>query len=153
MQKPIAVRRGDPREDGATALLQESHNLMESLFPPEDNHYLSLDALCLPEVDFFIAEAEDRCVGTIALAHKDGYAEVKSMFVAPAARGQGVARILLAHLELVARSKGVAMLRLETGTLLTAAIALYTAQGFKARGPFGAYEANDTSVFLEKSLG
>jgi len=153
VQKPIAVRRGDPRETGATALLQESHSLMESLFPPEDNHYLSLDALCLPDVDFFVAEADGQCLGTIALAHKDDYAEVKSMFVAPAARGQGVARILLAHLEKAARSKGVGLLRLETGSLLTAAIALYTAQGFQPRGPFGEYVVNDTSVFLEKSLG
>lgn len=153
VQKPIAVRRGDPRESGATALLQESHSLMESLFPPEDNHYLSLEALCLPDVDFFVAEAEGQCLGTIALAQKDDYAEVKSMFVAPAARGKGVARILLAHLEKVARAKGVGLLRLETGTLLTAAIALYTTQGFTPRGPFGDYDANDTSVFLEKPLG
>lgn len=153
VQKPINVRRGDPREAGATALLQESHRLMESLFPPEDNHYLSLDALCLPDVDFFVAEAEGQCLGTIALAQKDDYAEVKSMFVAPAARGQGVARILLAHLEVVARAKGVDILRLETGTLLTAATALYAAQGFAPRGPFGEYEANHTSVFMEKSLG
>jgi hypothetical protein len=38
----VHIRQGDPREAGALALLQASHALMESLFPPEDNHYLSV---------------------------------------------------------------------------------------------------------------
>jgi len=157
LHKPIVIRRGDPREAGAMALLQDSHHLMESLFPPEDNHYLSIDALCLPEIAFYVAEdgAEDggRVLGTIALARKDGYGEVKSMFVDPAARGRGVARALLAHLERDARAAGLRVLRLETGHLLAAAIALYSAQGFVTCKAFGDYAVNDTSVFMEKRLG
>ena len=37
------------RGKAATALLQASHALMTSLYPAEDNHYLSIDALCRPE--------------------------------------------------------------------------------------------------------
>lgn len=147
------MRAGDPREPGALALLQASHALMESLFPPEDNHYLSVDALLVPEISFFVAEDGDEILGTIALARKDGYGEVKSMFVSPAARGRGVARALLAHLEGVARGLGLTMLRLETGNLLEAAMALYTAQGFRLCGAFGDYAVNGTSVFMEKPLG
>ena len=33
----IIVARTDPRHPQATALLKQSHALMESLFPPEDN--------------------------------------------------------------------------------------------------------------------
>ncbi|MFU8882115.1 MAG: GNAT family N-acetyltransferase [Rhodobacterales bacterium] len=153
MHKPIAIRRGDPREAGALALLQDSHSLMESLFPPEDNHYLSIDALCLPEIAFYVAEDAGRVLGTIALARKDGYAEVKSMFVDPAARGRGVARALLAQLERDAKAQGLRVLRLETGHLLEAAIALYSAQGFVTCKAFGDYVANGTSVFMEKRLG
>lgn len=126
---------------------------MESLFPPEDNHYLSVDALLVPEISFFVAEDGGEVLGTIALARKDGYGEVKSMFVSPAARGRGVARALLAHLEGVARGMGLPLLRLETGNLLEAAMALYTAQGFRLCGAFGDYEVNGTSVFMEKPLG
>lgn len=147
------MRAGDPREPGALALLQASHALMESLFPPEDNHYLSVDALLVPEISFFVAEDGDEILGTIALARKDGYGEVKSMFVSPAARGRGVARALLAHLEGVARGLGLTMLRLETGNLLEAAMTLYTAQGFRLCGAFGDYAVNGTSVFMEKPLG
>ncbi len=125
---------------------------MESLFPPEDNHYLSVDALRVPEIRFFVAEDGEDVLGTIALARKDGYGEVKSMFVDPAARGRGVARALLRHVEGVAREMGVPVLRLETGNLLEAAIALYTAQGFRPCGAFGDYAVNGTSVFMEKPL-
>jgi len=125
---------------------------MESLFPPEDNHYLSVDALRVPEIRFFVAEDGEDVLGTIALARKDGYGEVKSMFVDPAARGRGVARALLRHVEGVAREMGVPVLRLETGNLLEAAIALYTAQGFRPCGAFGDYAVNRTSVFMEKPL-
>lgn len=149
----MRVRPGDPREPGALALLQASHALMESLFPPEDNHYLSVDALLVPEISFFVAEEGGEILGTIALARKDGYGEVKSMFVSPAARGRGVARALLAHLESVARGMGLPLLRLETGNLLEAAMALYTAQGFRQCGAFGDYAVNGTSVFMEKPLG
>lgn len=125
---------------------------MESLFPPEDNHYLSVDALRVPEIRFFVAEDGEDVLGTIALARKEGYGEVKSMFVDPSARGRGVARALLRHVEGVAREMGVPVLRLETGSLLEAAIALYTAQGFRSCGAFGDYAVNGTSVFMEKLL-
>lgn len=125
---------------------------MESLFPPEDNHYLSVDALRVPEIRFFVAEDGEDVLGTIALARKEGYGEVKSMFVDPSARGRGVARALLRHVESVAREMGVPVLRLETGNLLEAAIALYTAQGFRPCGAFGDYAVNGTSVFMEKAL-
>jgi len=149
----MRIRPGDPREPGALALLQASHALMESLFPPEDNHYLSVDALLLPEISFFVAEDGGEILGTIALAHKDGYGEVKSMFVSPATRERGVARALLAHLEGVALGAGLPLLRLETGNLLEAAKALYTASGFRHCGAFGDYTVNGTSVFMEKPLG
>jgi len=41
---------------------------------------------------------------------------------------------------------------LETGNLLTAAIALYERAGFKRRGPFGDYPDAATSIFMEKPL-
>ena len=37
---------GDPRDPRAEALLRQHHALMQSLFPAEANHFLSVDALC-----------------------------------------------------------------------------------------------------------
>jgi GNAT superfamily N-acetyltransferase len=58
-------------------------------------------------------------------------AEVKSMFVAPAARGRGLGRRLLARLEEIAASRGCRAMRLDTAAHLTAAIALYRGVGYR----------------------
>jgi ribosomal protein S18 acetylase RimI-like enzyme len=58
-------------------------------------------------------------------------AEVKSMYVAPAARGRGLARRLLERLEEIAAARGCRAVRLDTAAHLTAAIALYRAVGYR----------------------
>ncbi len=148
----LIVEQGDPRDPQATALLQASHALMERLFPPEDNHYLSIDALCTPDIRFFIAREGDTVLGCAALANKGDYGEMKSMFVSEDARGKGVADALIRQLEDYARELDLPMIRLETGDLLHAAHRLYERHGFVKCGPFGDYVANKTSVFMEKRL-
>ncbi len=148
----LIVEQGDPRAPQATALLQASHALMERLFPPEDNHYLSIDALCTPDIRFFIAREGETVLGCAALASKGDYGEVKSMFVSGDARGKGVADALLRQLEDYARELDLPVMRLETGDLLHAAHRLYERHGFVKCGPFGNYQANKTSVFMEKRL-
>lgn len=148
----IIVEPSDPYDPRATALLKQSHALMESLFPPEDNFYLNVDDLVAPNIQFFTARVGDAVLGTGALAIKDGYGEVKSMFVADAARGTGVARALLRQLEDTAREAGLSLLMLETGNLLHAAHRLYRQYGFTDRGPFGEYKKANGSIFMEKTL-
>lgn len=148
----FTVERGDPRDPAASALLKQSHALMESLFPPEDNFYLDIDALTAPHIAFFVALREGEALGTAALAGKGSYGEVKSMFVAEAARGLGVGAALLARVEAEARMQGLPALMLETGNLLHAAHRLYARAGFTERGPFGDYPAAASSLFMEKKL-
>jgi len=148
----LIVERGTPKDPQATALLHQSHALMQSLFNPEDNHYLSIDALCAPHIRFFMARRGDQVLGTGALALMGDYGEVKSMFVAPTARGQGVAQALLRQIEDEARQNALPVLRLETGDKLAAAHRLYQAFGFQNCGPFCGYSANASSLFMEKPL-
>ncbi len=148
----LVIATDDPRAPDATALLQASHALMQSLFPAESNHYLSIDALRGPEIRFFTARLDGAAVGCAALALKDGYGEVKSMFVAEAARGTGAGAALLAKLEEVARGAALPLLRLETGDKLHAAHRLYERAGFARRGPFGDYPDGPHSLFMEKAL-
>jgi ribosomal protein S18 acetylase RimI-like enzyme len=56
--------------------------------------------------------------------------EVKSMYVAPAARGRGLGRQLLGRLEGIAIAHGCRAVRLDTAAHLTTAIGLYRASGF-----------------------
>ncbi len=148
----LIIELGDPRDPQATALLQASHALMESLFSPEDNHFLSVDALCTPDIHFFIAREAETTLGCVALANKGDYGEMKSMFVAEAARGKGAADALMRQLEDHARTLELQAVKLETGSLLHAAHKLYERHGFSLCQPFGDYDANETSIFMEKHL-
>jgi len=148
----IIVEPGDPRAPQATALLTASHALMQSLFPPTDNFYLPIDDLCVPTVRFFIARNGPITLGTAALKLKNGYGELKSMFVAETARGQGVGDALLRQIEDQARAEHLPLLKLETGNILHAAHRLYARHGFTPCGPFGDYHAAASSVFMEKRL-
>ncbi len=72
------------------------------------------------------------------------------MFVAPAVRGQGVARILLRALEEEARRLGYAVARLDTGPRQDHAQRLYTSEGY---APIANFNANPVATyFAEKAL-
>lgn len=148
----ITVVPGDPRDPAATALLKQSHALMQSLFPPEDNYFLDIEALCSPDIYFFVAHEDGEVLGTGALAERGNYGEVKSMFTAPQARGRGVAATILDTLEQQARLLGLDLMRLETGDALDGAIRLYQRAGFVRCDRFGDYLPNQTSVYMEKRL-
>ncbi|WP_372884903.1 GNAT family N-acetyltransferase [Shimia sp.] len=152
MSDSITVAPGDPRDPRATALLQQSQNLMRALFDPEENHFLEIDALSAPSIQFLVAREAERILGCAALADRGAYGEIKSMFVDPAARGKGVAHLLMQGLEQAARDRGLGVVKLETGDKLTEARGLYRAHGFAECAPFGDYTANATSVFMTKTL-
>ncbi len=66
-------------------------------------------------------------------------AEIKRMYVVPAARGVGHARVVLAELERTAAAAGIEALVLETGLRQPEAIELYTSSGYDPVEPFGHY--------------
>lgn len=148
----IIVERTDPRHPQATALLKQSHALMRSLFPPEDNYFLAIDDLVAPHIHFFAARIGTQILGTGALSVTDTYGEIKSMFVDESARGQGIADALMRQIEDQARAEQLGVLKLETGNLLYGAHKLYARHGFNICGPFGDYQAAKSSVFMEKML-
>ena len=74
------------------------------------------------------------------------------MYVDPAARGLGLGRLLLETLERHAAGLALRCVRLETGVRQPEAIGLYRAAGYVETGPFGGYEVDPLSVFMEKRL-
>jgi len=82
----------------------------------------------------------------------DGVGELKRMYVRESARGRGVARLLLAHLERTAAAAGIRRLVLETGLAQPEAIALYRSSGYVDVPSFGYYIDHDDSVHLGKTL-
>ena len=149
---PLTIEYADPKHPEITALLQQSHALMLSLYSDEENYFLSIDALCAPHIRFFGAQLEGRFVGCGALALMDGYGELKSMFTDPSARGKGVAKSILAAIESEAQRNGLDRIALETGWLLKEAVALYRRLGFRESSPFGNYPDSPASLFMVKDL-
>ena len=83
----------------------------------------------------------------------DGVAEIKRMYVVPAARGRGLSKLVLAGLEAAARDRGWTTLRLETGPRQPEAIALYEGAGYRPIAAFGPYADDaDDSLFYERVL-
>jgi putative acetyltransferase len=138
-------------------LIGELNDTLAAVYEPHQRHGLALEQLFAPHLRFFIARSGGRAVGCGGVALLAGYAEVKRMYTRPAARGQGVAKAVLARLEDEARGSGFPLLRLETGIHQPEAVGLYQRMGFRPCLPFGAYlllPARDieTSLFFEKPL-
>jgi GNAT superfamily N-acetyltransferase len=115
-----------------------------------------------PEIEQFILEICARpeqhviqifaSIGCGALKfHQRRPAELKRMWIAPAARGLGVGRRLLGELERTAGEAGVVVLRLETNRALSEAIALYKRSGYVEVKAFNAEPY--AHHWFEKTLG
>jgi DNA-binding MarR family transcriptional regulator/GNAT superfamily N-acetyltransferase len=81
-------------------------------------------------------------VGCGVLRHHDlragvpAWSEIKRLWVSPSVRGIGLGRRLLAALEHHAASAGSRVVRLDTNRVLTEAIAMYRARGYREIAPF-----------------
>lgn len=81
---------------------------------------------------FLVARLDGRAVGCGALKiGKRGVGEIKRMWVAPGARGLGVAQRLLDALETHAAVIGLGVLQLDTNRALAEARALYVRNGYR----------------------
>ena len=109
-------------------------------------------------VAFYVAREGAQLLGFGAIAARcadEGgiaWGELKRMYVAPAARGRRVGRLILDRLLEHAKGKGIAVLRLETGNKQMEALSLYRSTGFAHRGPFADYPDNESSIFMEMRI-
>ncbi|MFN3576082.1 MAG: GNAT family N-acetyltransferase [Tabrizicola sp.] len=117
------------------------------LFPlpdPGADRYRPPHGRCL------VAWSDDLPVGCVALRPLDATtAEVKRLWVHASARGQGLARRLMAAVEDEARAMGLTALKLDTNSALTEAIALYRQTGWTDIAP---YTGAPADTWLGKTL-
>jgi putative acetyltransferase len=160
MSAPIVIRRERPDQPEVVALLRALDDYLASLYAPEANHILGVEALLAPEVRFLVARDGERVVGTAAVRLRAGepqtdgqrYGEIKRMYVAPALRGRRLGAALLDQLESALRDEGISLALLETGRDQTEAVRLYQRAGYHERGAFGGYPDNGLSAFFAKRL-
>jgi len=131
----------DPESPVASACLdsyfRELNARFEGGFDAGLHNTATAGAMRPPHGVFIVAWLEDEPCGCGALLFEDGnVAEIKRMWVASQARGRGVARRLLEHLEQEARRHGIKRLRLDTNRALTEAHKLYSSSGYAETGRF-----------------
>ena len=106
-----------------------------------------------PRTVFLVAFLGKEPVGCGALRQiDDDIAEIKRMYISPAARRKGIGRRIIIALEERARGFGYRAIRLETGVRQPEAQRLYEVAGFRRIEAFGPYVGNVTSICFEKQL-
>lgn len=98
------------------------------------------------------------CAGWRTLAHfsdagvAEDVAEIKRMYVVPAARGTGVAGAILAAVEDSARARGMRRTVLETGKAQPEAIRFYARNGYQRITNYGYYKDEADCVSFGRDL-
>ena len=102
--------------------------------------------LLVPERSLFLARLDGSIVGSAQLVRPPRNNEAQAFaatlmhsFVAPYARGHGMARLLTQHVEEAARALGYQVLNLDVRETQTAALHLYESLGFVRWGVHPAY--------------
>ncbi len=122
--------------------------------PGENFLELDPDEVVAGQGAFLVAWLDGEPVGCGAFRRLDDgrSAEVKRMYVRPAARGRKISAAMLSEIERLTRSIGIERLALETGEHLVQAVGLYTAFGYVRCACWGEYAESPDSICFSKEL-
>ena len=131
----IALDEMDPQSDEARYCLGEYYAELGRRFSQGFDVSLSRDPdakdMRRPRGSFIVAMSDTLPIGCVGLKGTDhGYAEIKRLWVAPAARGLRLGRRLMDAIESAARELGITLLRLDTNSALPEAGQLYRTTGW-----------------------
>lgn len=152
---PIRITPTDPEAPEARACLAAYFDLLvERIEGITSAHVPDPDpdagSFRPPKGAFLLAWSGRAPVACVSLKAVDtATGEIKRLWVAPSARGLGLARRMMTAIEAEARALGLTRLRLDTNAALTEAIALYRATGWHDTAPFTGYPATH---WFEKPL-
>lgn len=159
--RQIRIERLPITHPHSAQLVEEVQQEYVARYGSRDETPLDASMFELPAGAFFVAYLHDVPVATGAWRLRTDVnalgtsrtAELKRMYVAPAARRTGLARAMLAHLERTALQAGAPVMILETGLAQPEAIALYTSGGYEPIPGFGHYkEARLSRCFARRLL-
>ncbi|MEO8670726.1 MAG: GNAT family N-acetyltransferase [Tahibacter sp.] len=103
--------------------------------------------------NILIAVRDGTVVGTCALVPcPDGSVELAKLAVSPAARGEGLGRVLAKSVIDLARAGGADRIVLSSNSKLTAALALYESLGFQYASPPADLKYQTVDVFMVLDL-
>lgn len=152
----IRIAECDPEAPEARACLAAYLQLLVERIPDIDPGHVPVpdpkaSAYRRPDGLFLIATTDAGaalgCGSFTRLHSRTG--EVKRLWVAPVARGLGLARRLMAAIEDAARGDGLTLLKLDTNEALPEAISFYRATGWRETAAYTPYPATH---WFEKPL-
>ena len=138
----VRIEAVDAHGAEALTLVQIYLDEIEALFPHELDPALSVtaepDEMTPPRGAFLVVRDDDgTAIGCGGVKLLDATtAELKRIWLAPAARGRGLATALLAALEDTARDLGATQGRLDTNEKFESALALFRRQGWQEVPPY-----------------
>ncbi len=146
----------------AQALIAAAQIELTERYGSEDENPIESVEFDPPEGAFLIAwraGAPVACAGWRTVSHfredsgiAEDVAEVKRMYVAPPARGTGIATVLLAALEDSAREHGMHRMILETGQQQPEAVRFYAKSGYAQIPNYGYYKDEPDCVSFGRDL-
>jgi len=145
----------EPYDDPTSqALVADYVDEIRAMYPewtPDVPPRLTVKDVEPPMGRWLVAYQNGDPIGCAALKRLDPTtAEIKRVYVAPEARGRGVARALLARLERIARDAGYATVRMDTGARQPASVALFGSAGYDQ---IADYNGNPVAAYwFEKRL-
>lgn len=154
-REQIVLEEKDPRHDDARYCLSEYYGELARRFDKGFDVSLSRDPeandMIRPRGAFLVAMSDGLPIGCVGLKGNGGeVAEIKRLWVAPSARGLGLAKRLMSAAETIARELSIRLLRLDTNSALAEAQQLYRGTGWIEIERFNDDPYPDT--FFEKSL-
>lgn len=151
----ILIEETDPRHEDARYCLSEYYGELARRFEKGFDVSLSRDPdakdMIRPRGAFLVAMSDGLPIGCVGLKGSGGEAaEIKRLWVAPSARGLGLATRLMTAVETIAGELSVKLLRLDTNSALSEAQQLYRGSGWVEIDRFNDDPYPDT--FFEKRL-
>ena len=151
----IVLEEVEPRHEDARYCLGEYYAELGRRFEKGFDVSLSRDPeasdMVRPRGAFLVAMSDGLPIGCVGLkGNGSEFAEVKRLWVSPAARGLGLARQLMRTVEDIARDLGIKTLRLDTNSALPEAGRLYRGTGWSEIERFNDDPYPD--LFFEKRL-
>ncbi len=153
--RPISVEPTALSSVVAQRLIAELNLELARQYPePGANHFrLDGDEVAAGRGVFVVARLDGKPIGCGALRMLTSTTgELKRMYVAHAARGNGIGNALLRALERAAKQLGANQVVLETGERQHAAIAMYERAGYVRIDAFGEYVDSPLSWCYGKSV-
>jgi putative acetyltransferase len=148
----MKIKPLNPELEEAQALIAESDAYMAALYPAESNHLETVQMLKQPNILFLGVYIENQLVACgAAKIMRD--AEIYGEINKEQHRGKGLSKAIMRQLEAHLIENTINVAKLETGIKQPEALGLYKKIGYIECEPFGSYEYDPLSVFMEKYLG